>query len=162
MNKHNSVEHAFSLANWSEICGLVDVLTIVLLSPTREVEWGPLRDILWIFPLSHYRIDNVGDYLHLKNGSFKFKVDRPQFNMRLDHFSQISFNVIKTFSKRNPFRSAPKIIKGTRWCRCYIAVLSSWAVKHFDFAPWPFRPKGYCRCLRLSVCPSVKFTLSAR
>ena len=24
------------------------------------------------------------------------------------------------------------------------------------FIPWPFRPKGYCRCLRLSVCPSVR------
>ena len=34
------------------------------------------------------------------------------------------------------------------------------------FIPWPFRPKGYCRCLRLSVClfvcPIVKFTSSSR
>ena len=24
------------------------------------------------------------------------------------------------------------------------------------FTPWPFRPKGYCRCLRPYVCPSVR------
>ena len=24
------------------------------------------------------------------------------------------------------------------------------------FTPWPFRPKGYCRCLRVSVRPSVR------
>ena len=24
------------------------------------------------------------------------------------------------------------------------------------FLPWPFIPKGYCRCLRLSVCPPVR------
>ena len=35
MNQHNSVSHTFSVPNWSEICGLVDVLTVLLLSPTR-------------------------------------------------------------------------------------------------------------------------------
>ena len=25
---------------------------------------------------------------------------------------------------------------------------------HFTY--WPFRPKGYCRCMRLPVCPSVR------
>ena len=33
------------------------------------------------------------------------------------------------------------------------------------FTPWPFRPKGYCRCPRLSACPpvrpSVNFSLFA-
>ena len=27
------------------------------------------------------------------------------------------------------------------------------------FTPWPFRPKGYCRCLRPSICPSVRPTV---
>ena len=33
-------------------------------------------------------IDNVGNYLYLNNGSFKFEVDPHQFNLRLHHFSQ--------------------------------------------------------------------------
>ena len=32
---HNSVKHAFSVPNWTEMCGLVDVLTVLPLSPTR-------------------------------------------------------------------------------------------------------------------------------
>ena len=35
INQHNSVKHAFSVPNWSEMCGLVDVLTVLPLSPTR-------------------------------------------------------------------------------------------------------------------------------
>ena len=35
INQHNSVLHAFSVPNWSEICGVVDVLTVLLLPPTR-------------------------------------------------------------------------------------------------------------------------------
>ena len=34
-NQHNSVLRAFSVPNWSEMCGVVDVLTVVLLSPTQ-------------------------------------------------------------------------------------------------------------------------------
>ena len=33
-------------------------------------------------------IDNVGSYLYLNNGRFKFEVDPHQFNLRLHHFSQ--------------------------------------------------------------------------
>ena len=33
-------------------------------------------------------IDNVGNYLFLNNGRFKFEVDPHQFNLRLHHFSQ--------------------------------------------------------------------------
>ena len=33
-------------------------------------------------------IDNVGNYLYLNNGSFKFEVDPHEFNLRLHHFSQ--------------------------------------------------------------------------
>ena len=35
INQHNSVLHAFSVPNWSQICGVVEVLTVLLLSPTR-------------------------------------------------------------------------------------------------------------------------------
>ena len=34
------------------------------------------------------QIDNVGNYLYLNNGRFKFEVDPHQFNLRLHHFSQ--------------------------------------------------------------------------
>ena len=33
ITQHNSVLHAFSVPNWSEICGVVDVLTVPRLSP---------------------------------------------------------------------------------------------------------------------------------
>ena len=48
------------------------------------------------FPLETTLIDNVGDYLYLKeseNGNFKFKVDAHQLDLRLHHFSQFLFNV---------------------------------------------------------------------
>ena len=35
INQHNSVLHAFSVPNWSEMCWVVDVWTVLLLSPTR-------------------------------------------------------------------------------------------------------------------------------
>ena len=36
ITQHNSVLHAFSVPNWSEICGVVDVLTVPRLSPTGK------------------------------------------------------------------------------------------------------------------------------
>ena len=42
-------------------------------------------------------IDNVGNYLFLNNGRFKFEVDPHQFNLRLHHFSQ--FQRIKKIQK---------------------------------------------------------------
>ena len=33
-------------------------------------------------------IDNVGNYLYLNNGSFKFELDAHQINLRLHHFSE--------------------------------------------------------------------------
>ena len=35
INQHESVLHAFSVPNWLEMCGVADVLTVLLLSPTR-------------------------------------------------------------------------------------------------------------------------------
>ena len=35
INQHYSVSYAFSAPNWSEMCGVADVLTVLLLSPTR-------------------------------------------------------------------------------------------------------------------------------
>ena len=40
-------------------------------------------------------IDNVGNYLYLNNGSFKFEVDAHQFNLRLHHFSQFQHKKIQ-------------------------------------------------------------------
>ena len=37
----------------------------------------------------HYKlIDNVGDYLYLKNGNFKLEVDPHEFKLRLHHFKK--------------------------------------------------------------------------
>ena len=35
ISQQTSVSHTFSVPNYSEMCGLVDVLTVLLLSPTR-------------------------------------------------------------------------------------------------------------------------------
>ena len=44
-------------------------------------------------------IDNVGNYLYLNNGRFKFEVDPHQFNFRLHHFSQFQRKKKKKFQK---------------------------------------------------------------
>ena len=41
------------------------------------------------------------------------------------------------------------IKQGGKFCYLYLDALNI-------FTPWPFRPTGYCRCLRLSVCPSFR------
>ena len=43
INQHNSVKPAFSVPNWSEMCELVDVLTVLPLSPTRYTAGGISR-----------------------------------------------------------------------------------------------------------------------
>ena len=43
-------------------------------------------------------IDNVGNYLYLNNGSFKFEVDAHQINLRLHHFSEFQH-------KKNEFQN---------------------------------------------------------
>ena len=48
-------------------------------------------------------------------------------------------NVSKCFSWMKPQRTENKTKKHVR-----------------IFTPWPFRPKGYCRCMRLSVSPSAR------
>ena len=50
------------------------------------------------FPSYTTLIDNVGDYLYLKeseNGNFIFNVAAHQLDLRLHHFSQFHFNVKK-------------------------------------------------------------------
>ena len=139
INQYNSVLHAFSVPDWSEMWGVVDELTVffIIAHPVnfdiqreRSLECDAknstytyisiyiyhLRDnrygfsisigntidhvttltcLGWhtenmlIFPL----IDDVGEYLYLKNESFKFEVDPHQFNPRWHHFSQFPFNV---------------------------------------------------------------------
>ena len=44
-------------------------------------------------------IDNVGNYLYLNNGRFKFEVDPHQFNLRLHHFSQFQRKKKKKIQK---------------------------------------------------------------
>ena len=50
-------------------------------------------------------MDNVGDYLYLKNGGFNLEVDPHLFNLRLHHFSQFPFNVNKSAKGANMWSS---------------------------------------------------------
>ena len=54
INQHNSVSRTFSVANWSEMCGLVDVLTVLLSSPTRLISINSGRDREYMMPRTRY------------------------------------------------------------------------------------------------------------
>ena len=134
INQHKSILHAFSVPNWWELCGVVDVLTVLLLSPIRLISIYAAGEIdnrygflsigstknhvatltcfEWLLKYVNVSIilapkltlhacalliDNVGNYLYLNNGSFKFGVDPHQINLRLHHFSQ--FQHKKKFQK---------------------------------------------------------------
>ena len=70
-------------------------------------------------------IDNVGNYLYLNNGRFKFEVDPHQFNLRLHHFSQ--FQRIKKNKKIKSWQVCDWLVKwliilgfmDLRWPRVY-------------------------------------------
>ena len=44
--------------------------------------------------------------------------------------------------------------RNTAWKAVQYKTMPQWNL-HLVFTPWPFRPKGYCRCLHPSVRPSV-------
>ena len=83
------------------ILSIVDLFSISI-GNTRDhvaklicLEWHTVK-ICLTFPSWTTLIDNVGDYLYLKeseNGNFIFNVAAHQLDLRLHHFSQFHFNV---------------------------------------------------------------------
>ena len=66
------------------------------------LEWILKYNLIILAPklMSHVcalLIDNIGNYLYMNHGRFKFEIDPHQFNLRLHHFSQ--FQRIKKIQK---------------------------------------------------------------
>ena len=98
ISQHNSVSHAFSVPNWSEMYGVVDVLTALLLSPTRLISIYTVGEIvkMWRQELDMYLFIYIGMTLSIIDMDFYIGSTWDW----LHHFSQFLFNVWnKCFSK---------------------------------------------------------------
>ena len=119
----------------------------------RPLPCGPVWLVIdWLFPWSS-----------AVNTNFLWVRPQTWYRTRLS-------SVLKLFIHENAFENIvcemAAILSRGRWVKRVIALNRLC----FTFYPLPFRPKGYCCCLRLSVRPSVplslrpsvNFTLSAR
>ena len=75
INQHNSVKPAFSVPNWSEMCELVDVLTVLPLSPTRYTAGGIAR-ILCKNSIYSYICIYIYMYIEILTFSIIIDIDR--------------------------------------------------------------------------------------
>ena len=96
INQHNSVKHTFSVPNWSEMCRLVDVWQFF---HCRKFPQGS-----WKYYARTRLIDNVGDYLYLKNQRMEAS------NLKLILISSIwdcttFHNFLPMFKKKKIFKS---------------------------------------------------------
>ena len=60
-SQHNSVLHAFSIPDWSEMCGVVGGLTVLLLLPTQYTA-GQIVNIWWQ-EFDIYLLANIYTYI---------------------------------------------------------------------------------------------------
>ena len=56
-SQHNSVLHAFSVPDWSEMCGVVGVLTVLLLLPTQYTAGEIFK--MWCQEFDKYLLANI-------------------------------------------------------------------------------------------------------
>ena len=97
-SQHNSVLHAFSVPDWSEMCGVFGVLTVLLLLPTQYTA-GEIV-IMWCQEFDKYLLANIYTYIYMyididitlliSDMDFLY-----QFNLRLRHFWRFFFPNVK-------------------------------------------------------------------
>ena len=73
INQHNSILHDYFVPNWPEMCGVVDVLTVLLLSPTRK-----FREIIKMWCQELYIYIYIYNDLSIIDMDFLY-----QFNLKL-------------------------------------------------------------------------------
>ena len=62
-SQHNSVLHAFSVPDWSEMCGVVGVLTVLLLLPTQYTAGEIVK--MWCQEFDIYLLANIYTYIYI-------------------------------------------------------------------------------------------------
>ena len=99
-SQHNSVLHAFSVPDRSEMCGVVGVLTVLLLLPTQYTAGEIIK--MWCQELDIYLLANIYIYILIDITLLISDMDfLYQFNLRLLHFWVFFFNIkeINVFQK---------------------------------------------------------------
>ena len=95
-SQHNSVLHAFSVPDWSEMYGVVGVLTVLLLLPTQYTAGEIVK--MWCQEFDKYLLANI--YIDIDITLLISDMDfLYQFNLRLHHFWSFFFSNVK---KKNP------------------------------------------------------------
>ena len=91
-SQHNSVLHAFSVPDWSEMCGVVGVLTVLLLLPTQYTAGEIFK--MWCQEFDKYLLANI--YIDIDITLLISDMDfLYQFNLRLHNFEGFFSNVEK-------------------------------------------------------------------
>ena len=92
-SQHNSVLHAFSVPDWSEMCGVVGVLTVLLLLPTQYTAGEIVK--MWCQEFDKYLLANI----YILDIDITFLISDMdflyQFNLRLHHFWRVFFSNVK-------------------------------------------------------------------
>ena len=91
-SQHNSVLHAFSVPDWSEMCRVVGVLTVLLLLPTQYTAGEIFK--MWCQEFNKYLLANI--YIDIDITLLISDMDfLYQFNLRLHNFEGFFSNVEK-------------------------------------------------------------------
>ena len=91
-SQHNSVLHAFSVPDWSEMCGVVGVLTVLLLLPTQYTVGEIFK--MWCQEFDKYLLANI--YIDIDITLLISDMDfLYQFNLRLHNFEGFFFQCWK-------------------------------------------------------------------
>ena len=91
-SQHNSVLHAFSVPDWSEMCGVVGVLTVLLLLPTQYTAGEIVK--MWCQEFDKYLLANI--YIDIDITLLISDMDfLYQFNLRLHHFWRFFFPMLR-------------------------------------------------------------------
>ena len=91
-SQHNSVLHVFSVPDWSEMCGVIGVLTVLLLLPTQYTAGEIVK--MWCQEVDKYLLANI--YIDINITLLISDMDfLYQFNLRLHHFWRIFFPMLK-------------------------------------------------------------------
>ena len=108
-SQHNSVLHAFSVPDWSDMCGVVGVLTVLLLLPTQYTAGEIFK--MWCQEFDKYLLANI--YIDIDITLLISDMDFPyQFNLRLHNFEVFFSNVEKKKKKKKVGRS---VISWAKW-----------------------------------------------
>ena len=97
-SQHNSVLHVFSVPDWSEMCGVVGVLTVLLLLPTQYTAREIVK--MWCQEFDIYLLANIYIYIYRyhpldKRYGFSISVQPEITSLLRVFFSMLKKNVFQ-------------------------------------------------------------------